>query len=179
MKKSIIFSIVLIVVIAGLFVVKQNTFLLDNKDKAIVVNKSYSEKDDFSDKRKISGASENIFIGEVVEEVGKENFKGKPSTQFSVRITQNIKGGFLDDIVVNQQAGYYKEGGKLYLSQYEGDELLKPGKMYLFATSPDRENGWQQIIPKFGNTPISNEQQKFKLIDEFKQAIANEEKPSA
>lgn len=174
MKKKILLSSVFLIIITGFIFVKFNTFWLDNKDDAIAVNRVYDKQKYYSDKRSISDDSENIFIGEVIKQVGNENFQGKPSTQFSVRITQNIKGGFLDDIIVNQQAGYYKEKGKLYLSKYEGDAVLKPGSMYLFATSPDREHGWQQIIPKFGNTIIHNEQQKYKLIDEYKSAMIKE-----
>jgi len=174
MKKKILLSSVFLIIITGLLFVKLNTYWLDNKENAIAVNKVYDKQKYYSDKRNISDESENVFIGEVIKQVGHETYQGKPSTQFSVRITQNVKGGFLDDIIVNQQAGYYKEKGKLYLSKYEGDALLKPGSMYLFATSPDRKNGWQQIIPIFGNTLIHNEQQKYKLIDEYKSAMNKE-----
>lgn len=179
MKKLFLISSIIILVFVGFFVTKHYTLLLDNKNSAILVNKNYHWKDSFSDKRKVSGAAENIFIGEVIEQISSKDFQGKPSTQYSVRITQNIKGGFLDDIIVNQQGGYYKESGKIYLLQYENDKFLKPGKMYLFATAPDNNEDWQQIIPKYGDTPIRNEKEKFKLIDEFKDAIANEEKPNS
>lgn len=179
MKKTLLISSLILIVAIGFFVVKHYTMLLDNKDEAVAINKSYEWKDDFSDKRRVSGAAKNIFIGEVIEQVGTKDFQGKPSTQYSVRITQNIKGGFLNDIIVNQQGGYYKDSGKLYLLQYENDRFLKPGKMYLFATAPDPNEDWQQMIPKYGNTPISNEKQKFNLIDQYKEAIASEIKPNA
>jgi hypothetical protein len=172
MKKAVwLMGIIVVLVIVGLLVVKHFTLLLDDKDKAIVVNESYQWEGDFSDKRKLSGAANNIFIGEIVEQVGNEQVEGKPYTLYSVRITQNIKGGFLDDIVVAQLGGYYKDAGKLYHLQIENESFLKQGKMYLFATTPHSEKEWQQMIPKYGSTLINNEEQKFKLIDEFKEAI--------
>ena len=44
--------------------------------------------------------------------------------------------------------------------------------MYLFATKPNSEKDWQEFVPKYGNTLVKNEEQKFKLIDEFKAAMA-------
>jgi hypothetical protein len=56
--------------------------------------------------RKLTKAVEHIFIGEVIREVGIEEYTGTPNTQFLVRITQNIKGALLGDITVNQDGGY-------------------------------------------------------------------------
>ena len=170
MKKALLMTGVVIIVVA-LVCVKYFTLLLDDKELAIIVTKTYQMEEDYADKRKLSEAVNNIFIGEVIEQVGNEEYSGKPYTLYSVRITQNIKGGFLDDIVVAKEGGYYKENGKLYRLTYKKEPVLTAGKMYLFTTNPNKEKEWQVVIPQYGSTEISNEEQKFRLIDEFKQVI--------
>lgn len=163
-----LFGIVLILIIVG---IKNFTMILDDKDSAIEISKTYQWEQDYSDKRKLGKAVKNIFIGEVVELSGTKNLDKKPYTLYSVRITQNIKGGFIDDIIVAQEGGYYKENGKLYLLKYEDEDFLKPGSMYLFASTPNSNKEWQQIVPVYGSTLIKNEEQKYKLIDEYKAAL--------
>lgn len=163
-----LFGIVLILSMVG---IKNFTLLLDDKDSAIEIIKTYQWEEDYADKRKLGNAVKNIFIGEVVELSGTKSLEKKPYTLYSVRITQNIKGGFIDDIIIAQEGGYYKEDGKLYLQKYKNDAFLKPGSMYLFASIPNSIKGWQQIVPVHGSILIKNEEQKYKLIDEYKTAL--------
>lgn len=161
---------IIIVICLGiaLFFTKYFTTLLDSKDSAIVVNKKYTYNEDYRDKRKLSESVDNIFVGEVVMEKGHKKHNGESNTQYSVRITQNIKGALLGDITVNQLGGYYKKNGKLHLLTYEKDHLLKEGQMYLFAITKSK-NDYYDMLPKYGSTPLNNENEKYKLIDEFRE----------
>ncbi|NHC41343.1 hypothetical protein G6549_15395 [Bacillus sp. MM2020_1] len=169
MKKwAIIF--VLILVGVGIFSIKYYTTLLDSKDSAIIINKHYSFKEDFQDKQKLVQAVDHIFIGEVIREVGDEKNAGNPNTQFLVRITQNIKGTLLGDITVNQNGGYYKENGKLYLLSYEKTPLLKKDKMYLFYLTKTNK-GYFEMMPKYGSVLLNNEEEKLKQIDSIRKIM--------
>lgn len=124
MKKWVI-VLVLILTGGGIFSIKYYTSIFYSKDSAIIVNNHYPFKADYQDKRTLTKAVDHIFIGEVIREVGNEEYTGHPNTQFLVRITQNIKGALLGDITVNQEGGYFKENGKLYLFTHEKSPLLK------------------------------------------------------
>jgi hypothetical protein len=155
----------------GLFLTKYYTTFLDLKSSAIIVNKHFTYKDDYHDKRKLSKAVDYIFIGEVVKKSGSKEYTGQPNTQFSVRITQNIKGALLgDDILINQLGGYYKKNGKLYLLRYEKEHLLKEGQIYLFAVSTTKKE-YYQMMPKYGHTLLNNEEEKYKQIAGFRNAM--------
>ncbi|MFP5112618.1 hypothetical protein ACSU64_09585 [Bacillaceae bacterium C204] len=169
MKKWMI-VIVLILIGVGIFSIKYYTTLLDSKDSAIIVNKHYSFKDNYQDKRRLTNAVDNIFIGEVIREVGNEEYTGIPNTQFLVRITQNIKGALLGDITVNQEGGYYKENGNLYLLSYERSPLLKKNQVYLFFLTRTKKVFFE-MMPKYGNIPLENEDEKLKQIDEVRKLL--------
>jgi hypothetical protein len=171
--KRKIYILLVICIGIGLFLTKHYTMLLDSRDSAIVVNKQYTYNDDYRDKQKLSGAVDNIFIGEVVKKSGSKEYTGEPNTQFSIRITQNIKGALLGDIIVNQLGGYYKENGKLFFLSYEKDHLLKEGKMYLFAVSATKKD-YYEMLPKYGHTTLTNEKEKYKQIDEYRNAMEKE-----
>jgi hypothetical protein len=169
MKKVLLF-ITLILFGAGMYSIQYFTTLFDSKDSAIIINKSYSFKDDYEDKQKLAKAVDNIFIGEVVREVGNKAYTGTHNTQFSVRITQNIKGALLGDITVNQLGGYYKEKGKFYLLSYEKSPMLKEKQMYLFAVT-NTKKGYFEMMPKYGSILLDNEEEKLKQIEEFREVL--------
>ncbi|MDR7237736.1 hypothetical protein [Neobacillus drentensis] len=167
-KRAIIF--VLILVGGGIFSLKYYTSLLDSKDSAVIVNKHYSFKDDYQDKQKLVQAVDHIFIGEVIREVGNEEYTGKPNTQYLVRITQNIKGAILGDITVNQEGGYYKEKGKFYLLSYEKSPLLKKDQMFLFFLTATNK-GYFEMMPKYGSILLDNEDEKLTQIDAIRKVM--------
>lgn len=168
--KKILFSMAVILFGTGMYSVQYFTTLFDSKDSAIIINKSYSFKDDYEDKEKLAKAADNIFIGEVVREVGNESYTGAHNTQFSVRITQNIKGALLGDITVNQLGGYYKEKGKYYLLSYEKSPMLKEKQMYLFAVN-NTKKGYFEMMPKYGSVLLDNEDEKHKQIEMFRKVL--------
>jgi hypothetical protein len=162
--------IVLIFLVTALFSIKYFTTLLDSKDTATIVNKEYTFKDDYTDKRKLAEAVDNIFIGEVIREVGTEEYSGRSNTQFLVRITQNIKGALLGDITINQEGGYFKEKGKLNLLTYEKTPLLEEDQMYLFAVTRTKK-GYFEMMPKYGSVRLDDEEEKYRQIKEFTAVI--------
>lgn len=83
-----------------------------------------------SDPRRLVGFSDNVFIGTVDKPVGTKSLDGFPVTQFKVVVNYNIKGNIDGSVIVNQQGEH--KWNKITL--YEGDELLKEGKTYFFAT---------------------------------------------
>lgn len=168
--KKMLLIIGVILLGTGIFSVKYFTMLLDSKKSAIIINKTYPFKENYEDKRKLADAVDNIFIGEVIRVVGNEVYTNGPNTQYSVRITQNIKAALLGDITVNQKGGYYKENGKLFLLNYEKSPLLKEKQMYLFAVSATK-NGYFEMIPKYGNVQLDNEDEKLKIIEEFREVL--------
>jgi hypothetical protein len=168
-KKMVVIIVILLLVI-GLFSTKYFTMLLDSKDSAIVINKPYSFDENYQDIRVLTKAVDHIFIGEVIREVGNEEYSGAPNAQFSVRITQNIKGALLGVITVNQEGGYFKEKGDLYLLSYEKTPMLKEDTMYLFAVTTTKK-GYFEMMPKYGSILLDNEDEKIRRIEEIRKVL--------
>ncbi len=96
---------------------------------------------DFSDNRKLVGASQNVFVAKVIKQVGNEDIGIGPVTQFEVEIVYNIKGTLSGSIEVLQQIGY--ENGILHVPH--GGSLLQLGETYLLATRNRNGQGWYYI----------------------------------
>jgi hypothetical protein len=172
MKKHLLITSILLLG-AGLFSLKYFTMLLESKDSAIVINKPYPFKENYGDTKKLVDAVDHIFIGEVVTQTGSELYNGQHNTQFKVMITQNIKGALMGDITVNQDGGYYKKKGKLYLQTYENTPILKDKQVYLFAVTKT-EKGYFQVMPKYGANLLNSEEDKFEQIAAIKKAMGEE-----
>lgn len=113
-----------------------------------VVHPSYAY--DVRDDRVLVGASEYVFLGEVLAQVGTEGVPTSdpeyqiPQTQFSVKVLEQIKGELPDEVVVSQGSGIDETTGNLLL--LDGDPLLQPGEIVLFAANPDiNVDGWYTI----------------------------------
>ena len=92
------------------------------------------------------GDADYVFVGNVVSEddvvykhaVTVETEDGKtqevstPYTNYTVNITQNIKGNLIteEDIPIQKAGGFSKDGTECFL--YEGDELPIAGNTYIF-----------------------------------------------
>lgn len=111
---------------------------------------------DFADDRVLMGASHNVFVGKVIEQIGNKSFDNTPETQFAVEVILNIKGDLQGTVVVSQSGGY--KNGVLYLVSggdvvapadiiKNGDQLLLPGSTYIFATRYDSKENWYGLIP--------------------------------
>lgn len=138
---------------------------------------------DARDKRKLVGYATNVFVGRVVEETGSEGAplsgpgeKTLPKTQFSVEVSENIKGDLGGDTVtVSQTGGYVEEGRE---ARVEDDSPLQPGQEYLFSTSYDEEEGRYVIVAQpFGAVLIEDEEQRGEAEERFVQAEAEQITP--
>lgn len=129
-----------------------------------------------SNDRKLVGFSDNVFVGEVLEQTGSSpnthppevNSTGfSPQTQFSVRVLENIKGDLDGTITVSQYGGY--DEGELEL--VEGDTLLEPGQRHLFVTRYNQYDDWHTIVtPNKADIPINSQEEYDRLVERFQQA---------
>lgn len=106
---------------------------------------------DFSDDRVLVGASDNVFVGEVLEESGTKDTEIGVETQFKVRVLKNIKGELPEEITLDQLGGY--SNGVLHVIDVEpGNEeaakeyMLQPGQTYILATRVNKEQNWHTLI---------------------------------
>ena len=109
---------------------------------------------DRSDDRQLAGAAHNIFFGQVVEQVGREEYQGTPETQFSVEVLEVLKGDVSGTITVNQEGGTYADGATY---QVAGDNFLEAGTSYFFATRESSSKGWHTVVPEFGDVNLDVE----------------------
>jgi hypothetical protein len=148
----------------------------DGTGSGDVVNLEVDYAFEPTDERQLVGFATNVFVGRVVGKVGTEGAPVSgpqadviPRAQFSVAVLNNIKGDLGGNVTVSQTGGYDKSVGREV--RIEGDPLLKPGQVLLFATSYDREEGWYTVAAQpFGTVPIENGQQKTNLVERFTQA---------
>lgn len=106
---------------------------------------------DFSDDRVLMGASQNVFVGKVIKQVGTKARSTVPETQFSVGVIFNIKGNLQGTVMVNQEGGY--KNSVLYImdegevSKLTGGNgyLLLPGSTYLFTTRYSKIQNWYTL----------------------------------
>lgn len=111
---------------------------------------------DFSDDKKLMGATHNVFVGKVIKKSGTKNLGIGPETQFSVEVVSNIKGNLSGIVTVNQLGGYQKgilyllEGGDSNASESSkessSDKLLDVGKTYLFASRYNADENWHTLV---------------------------------
>jgi hypothetical protein len=145
-------------------------------DGGDVVNLEVDYTFEPTDERELVGFATNVFVGRVVGKVGAEGAPVSgpqgdviPRTQFSVAVLNNIKGDLSGNVTVSQTGGYDKSVGREV--RIEGDPLLKPGQVLLFATSYNREEGWYTVAAQpFGTIPIEDERQRTNLVEKFQQA---------
>lgn len=102
---------------------------------------------DFSDDRVLMGASQNVFVGKVIKQVGTKSFGATfPETQFLVEIVFNLKGNLSGEVSINQPGGYRNgtltitDDGDPRVSHDGAGYLFAPGSTYLFATRYSKKN---------------------------------------
>lgn len=135
------------------------------------------------DKKALVGASQNVFVGRVLEKVGAKgepddtslpgaDATSTPATQFSVEVIKSIKGNLDGTVTVSQHGGYGPDGQAILL---EEDPLFEPGSVYVIATNPHTQDGWQQVMAQpFGKTKAKDATDRAKLEREFEEAKANQ-----
>lgn len=110
---------------------------------------------DLFDQKKLAGASDAIFVGSVIEQIGDESrLEALPETQFRVQVIQTLKGEVPGEVTVSQQGGLDRETGKTVL--LEGDPIVLVGKSYIFSTGFDSSRGWYTATPMTGHVELSD-----------------------
>jgi hypothetical protein len=99
---------------------------------------------DFANDEILMGASHDVFVGEVVSQVGDKERGIGPETQFAVEVVLDIKGNLRGTVTVDQQGGY--DNGVLYYIE-DGASLLEPGVTYLLATRYNSQENWYTLNP--------------------------------
>ena len=129
-----------------------------------------------ADERELVGFATHVFVGRVVEKVGKEGAplsgpgnQAVPRTQFSVAVSRNIKGDLSGEVTVSQSGGYDRAEARAV--RVEGDPLLQPGQRRLFATVYDEGEGWYAIAAQpFGDLRIEGDAEQTELVQRFERA---------
>ncbi|MGL4298569.1 MAG: hypothetical protein ACRCW4_05785, partial [Candidatus Neomicrothrix subdominans] len=99
---------------------------------------------DISDQRKLAGLADDVFIARINGEKSKKRIdKELPETQYSATIIDSLKGNLSGEVVMNQQGGLDEEHHELVI--FEGDELVKVGSVYLFATLRNETENWNTM----------------------------------
>lgn len=131
-----------------------------------------------TDKRKLVGASENVFVGRVLNKVGSESTPAlkpipgeddsTPTTQFEIETINTIKSELEGTVTVNQHGGRNEDGQFVLL---EEDPLFESGKVYLINSNKDQQRGWQQVVAQpFGKVKTKSSQHKAKVVKKFEAA---------
>ncbi len=133
---------------------------------------------DFRDKRVLVGFADTVFLGEVVEQVGSRGLPTSdpedeiPQTQFTVKVIERIKGDPPDKIVVSQGSGIEKASGSLVL--LDGDPLLKPGEVVLFAANRSPDFDWYTIVAgPYGAIRTKDAEDAETMVSEFRAAAVD------
>lgn len=108
---------------------------------------------DMEDQRQLAGLVDTIFVGNVEEQIGSKSRTGIPEQQFRVTVIETLKGDVKGEVTVNQQGGL-GEDGTVFL--VDGDEIIKPGQAYLFATKISKTDGWYTLAPNVGDIPLGS-----------------------
>jgi hypothetical protein len=125
-----------------------------------------------SNDKELVGASTDVFIGKVIEQVGTSD-EPYLRTHFSVEVIETIKGNATGKVIVNQAGGYETVDGKKYLSLMEEDELLQPGETYLFSARGNDERGYT-FVPGYGDLLIKNQTDYQNKVQRFQKAHSEE-----
>jgi hypothetical protein len=181
MKKRHVIVVALLFLFTGVIVVYQHI----SKQKPEVINAAASYVTDINDPRKLSGFSSDIFIGKVVEKSGSNPTGAIPETRLDVQVIETLKGKAAGKVMVNQQAGFDENGDFFTI---DGDRMLIPGNIYLFATVYDSVHDWYTLVPNAGDVPLTVKEEvsttgdgdmvfdeaSQKAIEEMKRGIENE-----
>ena len=164
MKKIINFIVIIAVVLVVLFAgaslstdfieKKLESKIFPLKDPISVINTEYQRTVacvdwafDVSDKRKVVGFHDYVFVGEVKKVVGTGysdvdfsdglRMFSQPYTQYEIRVLENLKGELVTDrdVPLTKHDGAYFFGKKV--SMMDGDNLPDEGECYIFLCNAD------------------------------------------
>ncbi|MFI6047318.1 hypothetical protein ACIA8C_37270 [Nocardia sp. NPDC051321] len=100
----------------------------------------------------VAGAATDVFFGQVVESIGSTERRGQLESQFSMAVTERLKGNVAGRVTINQRGGL-KDATVIVES---GDELLVVGQSYLIAARYSKNEDWYTLIPVAGDIPVTD-----------------------
>ena len=193
-------AVVLVVLFAGIIISmdfvekKLESKIFPLKDPISVINTEYQRTVacvdwafDVSDKRKVVGFHDYVFVGEVKKVVGTGytdvdfsdgmRMFSQPYTQYEIRVLENLKGELVTDrnIPLTKHDGAYFFGRRV--SMMEGDSLPDEDECYIFICITD-ENGELNIgnFSSFGDIYLCKAEDytgNEVLIDVYRDAVEN------
>lgn len=137
---------------------------------------------DSQDERQVVGGSTDVFFGRVIDQTGSEatppvgpHGLRDPQTQYSVEVTQLIKGDAAGTITVNQLGGYGDDRQAEFPRVPGGDGFLEAGREYLLATKYVEAKDWYQIaVPGAANIEVEDGVHREELERRYEEAYANQ-----
>ncbi|WP_194833542.1 hypothetical protein [Nocardia sp. XZ_19_369] len=99
----------------------------------------------------VTGAATDIFFGQVVESIGSTERRGQLESQFSIEVSERLKGDAAGRVTVNQRGG--RKDRTVVVES--GDELLVLGQSYLIAARFSKDEDWYTLIPVAGDIPVT------------------------
>lgn len=113
---------------------------------------------DLTDARRLAGLADAVFVGTVSEQSDITVRYGQVNTRFKVKVKLALKGSPAGEVVVEQEGGRDSVKNIIYI--VKGDAPLEVGATYVFsAMYRDKENLYS-IIPVYGNTRLTAEENK-------------------
>ena len=130
---------------------------------------------DVSDRRRLVGLVDNVFVGRVIAQGSPLSRTGSDWdvwTPFTVEVKTTIKGAEMQMVAVLQEGGF-SEDGSMWTSTAD-EEMLEVGRSYMFATQFSVDDGWHTLVPSYGAVLISSEESEGDLIESFENALRNQ-----
>ena len=141
---------------------------------------------DTSDLRQVIGFAKYVFVAEVIsydgsrledvayredEKQGKVKL-GSPYTDYTVRVTENIKGQLKinETLKIKKDGGLAPDGESVYV--WENDELPRTGETYVFCATQETD-GTLLVCGPSSNVLVSSGREK-ETIDKYKKAYADQ-----
>ena len=128
---------------------------------------------DMSDPRVLVGASQDVFVGEVIAKQGQTGKYGYVETQYKVKVLEVFKGSLSGDVTANRHGGYDRWTRTVH-SMDGAPNMPEPGKSYLFATRSNSVEGWHTVIPGYGELQVRDNTHADELRRTFTDAVENE-----
>lgn len=174
-------GLIMLVIIGVYFYVNEDTSQV-TKENIEVFNMELDVQFNPDNLEELVGNSENVFIGEVIENVGSDRIdETLPRTQFQVKVVENIKGELRGNVIVNQHIGYFNYKGEsgeeqFGLEKFEGQEFLQEGKTYIFSSLFQADKGWHNLHPVQGEVLI-NEDKRLLSVERiaYQEAFKNQD----
>lgn len=136
---------------------------------------------DVGDDRLLTGFADNVFLGEVLSaEAGDFRWAidgdvGYPTTVYTVRPVENIKGDLAGTVKLTQVGGYAPDGR---LRLFDGDDLLAVGSAYLLIARRTVD-GYEMAAPGYDHYLTQTSDQVAAPVERFTLAVADQQDPFA